>query len=74
MDRTMCNACDMANGNLISTAEAASQLNVHRSTLTRMVEAGKLKPAVRGEGIRGSMFFYRSEVDRAKKRQQKAAA
>lgn len=70
----MCNAYGMANGKLIGTAEAAAQLNVHRSTLTRMVEAGKLKPAVRGEGIRGSMFFYRSEVDRAKKRQQKAAA
>ena len=70
----MCNACDMANRNLISTAEAAAQLDVHRSTLTRMVEAGKLKPAVRGEGIRGSMFFYRSEIDRAKKRLDKKAA
>ena len=39
-----------------------------------MVEAGKLKPAVRGEGIRGSMFFYRSEIDRAKKRLDKKAA
>ena len=64
----------MANRKLISTAEAATELNVHRSTLTRMVDAGKLKPAVRGEGIRGSMFFYRSEINRAKKRQEKAAA
>ncbi len=64
----------MANGNLTGTAEAAAQLNVHRSTLTRMVDVGKLKPAVRGEGIRGSMFFYRSEIDRAKKRLEKKAA
>lgn len=64
----------MANIKLISTAEAASELNVHRSTLTRMVDAGKLKPAVRGEGVRGSMFFYRSEVERAKKRLEKKAA
>ncbi len=64
----------MANRKLISTAEAATELNVHRSTLTRMVDAGKLKPAVRGEGIRGSMFFYRSEINRAKKRQEKAVA
>ncbi len=58
----------MSNGKLISTAEAAAELNVHRSTLTRMVEAGKLKPAVKGEGLRGSMFFYRSEIERAKKK------
>lgn len=58
----------MSNGKLISTAEAAAELNVHRSTLTRMVDAGKVKPAIRGEGIRGSMFFYRSEVEKAKKR------
>ncbi len=64
----------MANGKLISTAEAATELNVHRSTLTRMVEAGKIKPAIRGEGLRGSMFFYRSEIDRVKKRQAKVAA
>lgn len=64
----------MTNTKLVSTAEAAAQLNVHRSTLTRMVEAGKLKPAVRGEGVRGSMFFYRSEIERAKKRQSKAVA
>lgn len=68
MNRTMCNAFGMATPKLISTAEAAAELNVHRSTLTRMVEAGKLKPAVKGEGIRGSMFFYRSEIERAKKR------
>lgn len=64
----------MSNGKLISTADAAAELKVHRSTLTRMVDAGKLKPAVRGEGIRGSMFFYRSEINRAKKRQEKAVA
>ncbi len=63
----------MANGKLISTAEAASELNVHRSTLTRMVEAGKIKPAARGEGIRGSMFFYRSEVERVKAAQKAVA-
>lgn len=64
----------MSNGKLIGTAAAAAELNIHRSTLSRMVEAGKIKPAARGEGIRGSMFFYRSEIDRVKKRQSRAAA
>lgn len=58
----------MPRADLINTAEAAQQLNVHRSTLTRMVQDGKIKPAVRGEGIRGGMFFYPSEIRRAKER------
>lgn len=53
---------------LIGTAATAAELKVHRSTLTRMVQAGKIKPAVKGEGLRGEMFFYPSEVRRAKAR------
>lgn len=63
----------MANPKILSTAEAARELNVHRSTVTRMVETGKIKPAIKGEGIRGSMFFYRSEVERAKRLQPVAS-
>lgn len=33
-----------------------------------MVADGKIKPAVQGEGIRGAMFFYPSEIRRAKER------
>lgn len=58
----------MPRAELISTAKAARELNVHRSTLTRMVQDGKIKPAHRGEGIRGGMLFYPSEVQRAKER------
>lgn len=60
----------MPRADLISTAEAARELNVHRSTLTRMIQAGKLKPAVKGEGLRGGMFFYPSEIRRAKERME----
>lgn len=63
----------MANDKLIRTAQAAHELNVHRSTLTRMVRDGKIKPAVKGEGIRGEMFFYPSEIRRAQKRMQEQA-
>ena len=55
---------------LISTAKAAAALCVDRSTLTRMVQAGKVKPAVKGEGKRGAMFFYPSEIRKAKARQE----
>ncbi|MGQ3011318.1 hypothetical protein [Microbacterium aurantiacum] len=33
-----------------------------------MVKAGKIKTAVKGEGKRGEMFFYPSEVKRVKER------
>ena len=58
----------MANDKLLSTAQAATELNVHRSTLTRMVQDGEVKAAVRGQGVRGAMFFYQSEIRRVKKR------
>jgi predicted site-specific integrase-resolvase len=53
---------------LLSTAKAAEALSVDRSTLTRMVQAGKVKPAVKGDGLRGAMFFYPSEIRKAKAR------
>lgn len=52
---------------LLGTAEAAQALNVHRSTLTRMVQAEKIKPAIRGKGLRGEMFFRPREVQRVKR-------
>ena len=58
----------MANDKLLSTAQAAVELNIHRSTLTRMVQDGEAKAAVKGEGVRGAMFFYPSEIRRVKKR------
>lgn len=58
----------MPNANLIGTAAAARELNVHRSTLTRMVRDGKIKPVARGEGLTGGMFFRASEVARVKAR------
>ncbi|MBU3994914.1 MAG: helix-turn-helix domain-containing protein [Actinobacteria bacterium] len=64
----------MSSVNLISTSEAAAALKVHRSTLSRMVAAGKLEPALRGEGIRGSMFFSPEEIERAKKQNAALAA
>lgn len=64
---------DMAT-ELLSTAKAADALSVDRSTLTRMVQAGKVKPAVKGEGLRGAMFFYPSEIRKARARMMAEAA
>lgn len=58
----------MPKADLLSTAEVARDLNVHRATLTRMVQAGDIKPAIKGAGLRGAMFFYPSEVRRVKER------
>ena len=44
------------------SVEAAQLLGIDRSTLTRWVKAGKIKPIVRGEGIRGEMFFSPADV------------
>lgn len=69
----MPNHWDMANDKLLSTSQAATELNVHRSTLTRMVKNGEIKPAVQGEGIRGALFFYPAEIRKAKVRLQTAS-
>lgn len=58
----------MPRAELISTAAAAADLDVHRSTLTRMVKAGKIKPAVKGTGQTGEMFFHPSEIARVRAR------
>ena len=63
----MCNDYGMANKTeFYSTAEASQQLNTSRSNLTRWVKSGKIKPAIKGEGRNGAMFFRKSEVERVK--------
>ena len=52
----------------LSTKQVSEELNVDRSLVTRMVQAGKLKPLVRGDGIRGALFFAPAEVRRVKER------
>lgn len=50
----------------LNTLEAASELHISRSTLTRWVQAGKVKPVVRGDGRNGAMFFRASEIKRVR--------
>jgi DNA-binding transcriptional MerR regulator len=48
---------------LLYTADVAKIHGVDVRTVHRWVETGKLKPAARGRGLRGSLVFHRSDVD-----------
>lgn len=49
---------------LLTSAEAADQLGIERSTLSRWAQIGKIEVAHRLPGKTGVMFFDPAEVDR----------
>ena len=49
---------------LIASADAAQALGINRSTLSRWVRDGRITPELRGTGLRGPMWFKRSDVER----------
>ena len=51
---------------LLTTREAAEVLGVAPQTIARWVETGRLSPALRAPGLRGSMFFRPGDVDALK--------
>lgn len=51
---------------LLSTAEAAGVLGVDRSTITRWVAAGHLRPAFQPSGERAPMYFKASDIHELK--------
>lgn len=54
----------MATQIFLSTVEVAAIFRRDRSVINKWVKAGKIKPAIEGEGLRGPRFFRRTEVDR----------
>lgn len=48
---------------LITTKVAAEILAVDHRTVTRWVDAGKLREVAKGAGVRGARFFARSDVE-----------
>ncbi len=50
----------------LTTAEVAQALRVHPSTISRMVDQGRLEVAIKLPGIRGAFLFDPSEVERIK--------
>jgi len=53
---------------LVPSKEACERLGIDRSTLMRWVAAGRITPALKGEGIRGPMWFNAADVDRLSER------
>lgn len=54
----------MTNPELITAAEATRLLGYeNRSSLTRLVQAGKVTPAFTASGKRGEQFFTRADID-----------
>jgi len=47
---------------LLTAAEVARIYGCHVRTVHRMVAKGDLPPAIKGPGIRGTLFFRRSDV------------
>jgi len=58
----------------LTTAQVAVELHRDRSVINKWVKAGKIKPVVEGEGLRGARFFRRSEVERVKRELGEKAA
>jgi hypothetical protein len=51
----VCNALTMQN--LLTAKQKAEELGISRSTLTRMVQAGKITPAFKADGPNGVTLF-----------------
>ncbi len=48
---------------LIGGSEAAQLLNVHRSTLGRWTQAGRINPVTQLPGRNGVVLYRRSDID-----------
>ena len=58
---------------LLPSVEVCATLGIDRSTLTRWVAAGKIRPAQKLPGTRGAYLFDPSEVERVKAENAAAA-
>lgn len=64
----------MATIKLLSAAETADLLKIDRSTLTRWVASGRIKPAHKTPGLRGAYVFDETEVERVRTENQPTAS
>ena len=47
---------------LLTAKQKAEELGISRSTLTRMVQAGKITPAFKADGANGVTLFHVEDV------------
>lgn len=59
---------------LFTTADVAERLGVSVATVRRMVLAGRLAPATKGNGLRGGYVFDAAEVERVAAPAERGAA
>lgn len=52
--------------NLKTTSEVASEAGKSIATISRYVKAGRIAPVIKGDGIRGQMWFRPEDVERLK--------
>lgn len=48
---------------LLPSREVVKRLGISTSTLSRWVAQGRLTPTLRGEGVRGGMWFWPRDVE-----------
>jgi len=48
---------------LLGTTEAAAELGLERSTISRWVQLGRLTPALKLPGLNGAMLFHRADIE-----------
>lgn len=58
----------------LESAEVVQILNIDRSTLSRWVTSGRIKPAMKLRGLRGAFLFAPTEVERVRQQSSSAAA
>ncbi len=59
---------------LLSTVEAAEIIGVERSTLSRWIASGRIRPAHKLPGATGAHLFERREVERVAAEHQAVAS
>lgn len=52
--------------NLKTTSEVATEVGKSVATISRYVKAGRISPVIKGDGLRGQMWFTPSDVRRLK--------
>lgn len=59
---------------LIGSTEARRLLHIERSTLTRWVQLGRIKPAQKLPGTTGAYLFHRSDIEELAAKRESGAA